>query len=153
MSEQIISQVVRIEEIDSIAKSIISIADNKDIFILEGNLGYGKTTLIRSIAKNLETTSIVSSPTFTIINEYDIILAQRKSTLRHVDLYRLESEDEAHNVGLLEIMYEDGITFVEWGTKFIDLFERYYLIDINYIDENVRNYKITRCNWLDIVSV
>ncbi len=145
MSEKpLIKQVVAIDEIDSIAKSIISIAGNKDIFVLDGNLGYGKTTLIRSIAKNMQTTSIVSSPTFTIINEYDIILAEKNSTLRHVDLYRLESEDEAHNVGLLEIMYQDGITFVEWGTKFVDLFEHYYLIDITYIDEDIREYKITK---------
>ncbi len=144
MSGAIIDQTVAIGEIDNIAQSIISIASNKDIFVLDGDLGFGKTTLVRSIAKNLQTTSIVSSPTFTIINEYDIILDGVESSLRHVDLYRLASEDEAHNIGLLEIMYEDGLMFVEWGTKFIELFKCYYLIDITYIDEDIRNYKITK---------
>ncbi len=146
MSEPIICKTVVVGEIDSIAKAIIDIAANKDIFVLGGDLGYGKTTLVRSIAKNLGSTSVVSSPTFTIINEYDITLHSRESILRHVDLYRLESVDEAYSIGLLETMYEDGLTFVEWGSKFIELFEHYYLVDITYIDEDVRSYKITKCD-------
>ncbi len=144
MSTQVFEQTVTIDEIDSIAKAIIDIAANKDVFVLGGDLGYGKTTLVRSIAKELYSTNIVSSPTFTIINEYDIILLNEESTLRHVDLYRLGSIDEAYNIGLLESIYEDGLTFVEWGSKFIELFEHYYLIDISYIDEDIRTYKVIK---------
>lgn len=149
MSKVIICETVSINELDNTAKSIISILENKDICVLGGDLGFGKTTLVRSIAKNLASTSVVSSPTFTIINEYDIMLDNKESTLRHVDLYRLESVYEAYNIGLLETMYEDGLTFVEWGSKFIELFERYYLIDISYVDEDIREYKISKISKCD----
>ena len=135
---------ISIEEIDSLSSTIIDIAKNKDIFILNGDLGYGKTTLVRSIANTLQTNTIVSSPTFAIINEYDVIFKNNESILRHVDLYRLDDITEAYTIGLLDIIYEDGITFVEWGSKFIDLFNDYYLIDIEMLDENNRAYKILR---------
>ena len=135
---------ISIDEIDNLSATIIDIAKNKDIFILNGDLGYGKTTLVRSIANKMQTNTIVSSPTFTIINEYDVIFKNNESILRHVDLYRLDDITEAYTIGLLDIIYEDGITFVEWGSKFIDLFNDYYLIDIEMLDENNRAYKILK---------
>ena len=135
---------ISIDEIDNLSSTIIDIAKNKDIFILNGDLGYGKTTLVRSIANKMQTNTIVSSPTFTIINEYDVIFKNNESILRHVDLYRLDDITEAYTIGLLDIIYEDGITFVEWGSKFIDLFNDYYLIDIEMLDENNRAYKILK---------
>ncbi len=135
---------ISIDEIDNLSSTIIDIAKNKDIFILNGDLGYGKTTLVRSIANKMQTNTIVSSPTFTIINEYDVIFKNNETILRHVDLYRLDDIAEAYTIGLLDIIYEDGITFVEWGSKFIDLFNNYYFIDIKMLDENNRAYKILK---------
>lgn len=129
-----------LENIGEFVLFLKNIFTNKDIFILNGDLGYGKTTLVRSIANSMNTSSIVSSPTFTIINEYDILLSDAPCFLRHVDLYRLGSIDEAYNIGLIEMIDEDGITFVEWGEKFIQLFQNYFVIDISMIDENTRKF-------------
>ena len=84
----------------------------KNLFLLEGNLGAGKTTLVSLIAKKLNI-PMVSSPTFSLISQH--------KNLIHVDLYRLESMEEIDATGFWEIFEdEDAIVFVEWSSKISD---------------------------------
>ena len=81
----------------------------KDVVIFSGNLGSGKTTLIRGICRGLGVEQVVTSPTFTLVNEYDGPLP-----IFHFDFYRLGHETELLDLGLEEYLYGDGICLIEW---------------------------------------
>ncbi|MDO6994653.1 tRNA (adenosine(37)-N6)-threonylcarbamoyltransferase complex ATPase subunit type 1 TsaE [Brachyspira innocens] len=135
---------IDINSIENIAEYLKSILKDGNIVIMEGNLGFGKTTFVRILSRLLESDNIVSSPSFTLINEYDIILNGKESTLRHVDLYRLDSKEELDDIGFKDKIKENGITIIEWGNKFIDYFETpYYLFEIEMKEENSRLYRIS----------
>ena len=138
---------VSLDNISEYTASISKIFKNKDIIIMKGNLGYGKTTLTRHIAKNFDSENIVSSPSFTIINEYDIVFDGEESVLRHIDLYRLESYDDLYSVGLDSFIYEDGISIIEWGDKFIDFFNApYYILEIESMHDDERLFRLFLLN-------
>ncbi|KLI36292.1 nucleotide-binding protein [Brachyspira hyodysenteriae] len=135
---------ISLDDIEKIAEFFKSVLKDGDIVIMEGNLGFGKTTFVRILSRLMESEDIVSSPSFTLINEYDIILNGEESILRHVDLYRLEKEDELDDIGFKDKIRENGITMIEWGNKFKDYFEAsYYLFEIEMYEENNRLYRIS----------
>jgi tRNA threonylcarbamoyladenosine biosynthesis protein TsaE len=93
------------------------------LVVLRGDLGAGKTTLVKGIAAALgaASTEDVTSPTFTLVHEYK----GRKVRLFHLDLYRLESEHEVEGLGLWEMAdAPDALVIVEWGDKFQSIMER-----------------------------
>lgn len=92
-----------------------------DIICLDGNLGAGKTHFTKGIAKALGIGDIITSPTFTIVNEYrsDSIL------LLHFDLYRLETFDDLENIGFDEYMDQDAISVIEWSENIPELHDIY----------------------------
>ena len=103
-----------------------------DVFALCGPLGAGKTTLTRGLAGGLDVPSSagVRSPTFTLCNEYPGRLA-----VLHVDLYRLESEDEAEDLGLTERAGSEGVVIVEWADKLAALLPAHALwIELEHRD-------------------
>ncbi len=135
---------ISLDNIKNIAEYLKSILKDGDIIIMDGNLGFGKTTFVRILSRLMESEDIVSSPSFTLINEYDIILNGEESILRHVDLYRLEKKEELDDIGFKDKIRENGITMIEWGNKFIDYFEApYYLFEIEMNEENNRLYRIS----------
>ncbi len=85
-----------------------------DLVLLFGDLGAGKTCLTQGIClgAGLDNKTYIRSPTFTLINEY-----QGKTPIFHIDLYRLETENEINNLGLEEIIYSKAITIIEWSEK------------------------------------
>jgi len=106
------------------------------IVSLEGELGCGKTTLVKGIYQGLGgvTPDQVRSPTFTLINEY-----QTRLPIYHFDFYRLASEAELEELGASEYLYSDGISLIEWGNRFPDILGSDYLkIELTWIDENTR---------------
>ena len=90
------------------------------LLILRGDLGTGKTTLVKGIAEALEAAEAdeVTSPTFTLIHEYDGALDGRPVKLYHLDVYRLEGERQLETLGLDELLTQDALVLVEWGEKF-----------------------------------
>ena len=102
-----------------------------DVVCLNGDLGAGKTTLTKSIAKGLGIDDYVTSPTFTIVNEY-----YGKIDLYHIDTYRLDDMVDVDYLGFDEYFYSDGVTIVEWAEKIRDVFpEEYMEINIKSQDE------------------
>ena len=135
---------ISLDDIKNIAEYLKSILKDGDIIIMDGNLGFGKTTFVRILSRLMESEDIVSSPSFTLINEYDIILNGEESILRHVDLYRLDSKEELDNIGFKDKIRENGITMIEWGDKFKDYFEPpYYVFEICREEEDSRLYRIS----------
>ncbi len=107
-----------------------------DVVVLSGELGSGKTVFTKGIAKglNVREWKKVNSPTFVLLNIY-----KGKNTLFHFDFYRLTNRSELNDIGFYEFMNGDGITVVEWGEKFKDVFPgRTKWIDIKYINAKER---------------
>ena len=102
------------EETLHLGKSIGSSLISGDIILLFGDLGAGKTRLTQGICDGLglEKDTYIRSPTFTLINEY-----QGRLPIYHIDLYRIDSHEEIYSLGLEEILFNQGITIIEWAEK------------------------------------
>ena len=94
--------------------------------ILKGNLGTGKTTLVKGIAQALDAADPdeVTSPTFTLIHEYEGTREGKPVLLYHLDLYRIEGERQLETLGLDDINSPDSLVLVEWGEKFKSVMKR-----------------------------
>ncbi len=90
------------------------------LLLLKGDLGTGKTTLVKGIVQALDAAEPdeVTSPTFTLLHEYDGALDGKPVKLYHIDVYRLESERQLETLGLDELLTPDALVMVEWGEKF-----------------------------------
>ncbi len=102
-----------LEQLTEISKEIINLSKHK-ILLFYGEMGVGKTTLIKEIVKQLGVTDTVSSPTFSLVNEYHT--AQNEKVF-HFDFYRIDTEEEALDIGIEEYFYSDNWCFVEWPNK------------------------------------
>jgi len=102
-----------LEEIDTVAKEVLA-QNIKDIILFHGQMGAGKTTFIKALAKQLGVTDMTGSPTFSLVNEYGT--ADGK-TLYHFDLYRINSGEEAYDMGIDEYFYSGNLCFIEWPEK------------------------------------
>jgi len=96
------------------------------LLVLRGDLGTGKTTLVKGIAESLDAAERdeVTSPTFTLIHEYLGAMDGRPVKLYHIDVYRLEGERQMETLGLDELLTEDALVLVEWGEKFKSIRKR-----------------------------
>jgi tRNA threonylcarbamoyladenosine biosynthesis protein TsaE len=99
-----------LEELSQIAKAIISSVKNKTL-LFYGEMGVGKTTLIKEICKQLHVTDTISSPTFSLVNEYQTRLEEK---VFHFDFYRIEEEEEALDMGIDEYFYNNEWCLIEW---------------------------------------
>ena len=105
-----------------------------DCVSLRGSLGAGKTVLAKGIARSLDITEAVVSPTFTLVQEYD-----GKEKLYHLDIYRLSGEDEFESMGGEEFLYPDGITLIEWSEKIDSMLpDSTIYVDIKINDDRSR---------------
>lgn len=126
-----------IEDTYSIAAMVEKTLNGGEIILLEGDLGAGKTTFTKGLAKALGIEDEVTSPTFTILNIYE----DGRLQLNHLDMYRIESEDELYELGIEETTFNNGITVIEWN-KYTSLTGRIISVKINYVDDNTRTFII-----------
>ncbi|MDT7831879.1 tRNA (adenosine(37)-N6)-threonylcarbamoyltransferase complex ATPase subunit type 1 TsaE [Flavobacteriaceae bacterium S356] len=98
-----------LKEIPEIAKQILTEATHK-VVLFYGDMGVGKTTLIKEICKHLGVKDITHSPTFSIVNEY----VSSGDAVYHFDFYRLTKEEEAYDIGVEDYLYSDNWCFIEW---------------------------------------
>ncbi|MDR0229178.1 MAG: tRNA (adenosine(37)-N6)-threonylcarbamoyltransferase complex ATPase subunit type 1 TsaE [Flavobacteriaceae bacterium] len=106
--------VFTLQEIDQVAKTIIEQVKHK-IVLFDAPMGAGKTTLIKALAKQLDINDLTSSPTFSIVNEYKS--ESTNTTVYHFDLYRMEEEEEAYDMGMDEYLNSNAWCFIEWPEK------------------------------------
>jgi tRNA threonylcarbamoyladenosine biosynthesis protein TsaE len=103
-------------ETESLGESFGRAAKHGRVIALSGELGAGKTQLVKGLARGLGVTARVHSPTFTLINEY----AGGRLRLFHLDLYRLETRGQILSAGLEEFLQPDGVAVVEWAERIAD---------------------------------
>jgi tRNA threonylcarbamoyladenosine biosynthesis protein TsaE len=109
-----------LEQLNSIAKQILDYTSTHKKFAFYGEMGVGKTTLIKALSLQLGVTDIVSSPTFSVVNEYQ---ADESTKIYHFDFYRIEDEKEAYDMGYEEYFFSNAYCFIEWPEKIPNLIE------------------------------
>ena len=105
------------KELANIAKELL-INIKPKVWLFYGAMGSGKTTLIKVLAAALGVTDMTSSPTFSLVNEYQ---SDKGNILYHFDFYRIKKEEEALDIGIDEYFYNDNYCFVEWPEKIENL--------------------------------
>jgi len=100
-----------LEELPEIAKRILSSNPKHKTLLFYGEMGSGKTTLIKELLKQLGVKNFAGSPTFSLVNEY---LSNNEEIIYHFDFYRIKDEEEALDIGIEEYFYNNTWCFVEW---------------------------------------
>ncbi len=119
--------ITNLEEIPQAVQQIISILGDQRIVLLNGNLGAGKTTITQQIVKSLGHTGSTSSPTYSLVNEYE----GADGPIYHMDLYRLKDLDEAYDIGIEDYLYSGNYCFIEWPELIMDMLEGESYIQMN----------------------
>jgi len=124
-----------IEEIQEVAQKILA-QNPKKVMLFHGNMGVGKTTLIKALSKELGVKDATSSPTFSLVNEYQ---TDSNQFVYHFDMYRLKSEMEALDMGIDEYLYSGHWCFIEWAEKISSLIpEVHSVINISLLPDGNR---------------
>mgnify|MGYP000379601151 CR=1 FL=1 len=110
-----------VEELSDVAKQILKYTFPYKKFLFFGEMGVGKTTLIKALSLHLGVQDVVSSPTFSIVNEY---LINESDKIYHFDFFRIEDEQEAYDMGYEEYFFSSDYCFIEWSEKIPNLLEK-----------------------------
>ena len=110
----------------AVGRKLADLLRPPQLLLLGGDLGTGKTTLVKGIAQALDAAEPdeVTSPTFTLMHEFDGMRQGRPVKLYHLDVYRLESERQLETLGLDDLLTPDALVLVEWGEKFKSIRKR-----------------------------
>lgn len=141
---QELSFLYTIDDIDQAATQVISHAGDVKVWLFIGEMGAGKTTLIKSISRALGAEGDFSSPTYALVNEYPI--TANKGKIYHLDLYRLRSTEEALDIGIEDYMLGGEYCFIEWPQLIMPLLREgeYMTIHISPLSEYERKITIFR---------
>jgi tRNA threonylcarbamoyladenosine biosynthesis protein TsaE len=128
-----------LDQITEVALQILAQNPQK-VILFYGEMGVGKTTLIKQLCQNLGVTEATSSPTFSLVNEYQ---TTDNKTVFHFDFYRLKSETEALDMGIEDYLYSNSWCFIEWAEKIPNLIpEQHSIIKIDLLQDGKRLLKM-----------
>lgn len=128
-----------LNELPQIAENIIENASHK-VLLFHGDMGVGKTTLIKEICKKLGVEDVAHSPTFSLVNEYQ---TKNNDTVYHFDFYRIEKEEEAYDMGIEEYFYNNNWCLIEWPENVKNLLPLDTIsIKINLLENGQRNIQL-----------
>ena len=132
--------VFTLDELALVAQKVIDQHPSK-VILFHGEMGVGKTTLIKQLCKTLGVSSATSSPTFSLVNEYETIDNQ---VVYHFDFYRLKNEMEALDMGADDYFYSGNWCFIEWAEKIPNLIpEEHSIITIELLADGKRHLQLT----------
>lgn len=131
-------EVKSIDELPDLAKEVLAKFESKRVFLLKGDLGAGKTTFIKVLCEQLGVEEDMSSPTFSLINEYK----GANGPVYHMDLYRLKDEMEAYDIGLEDILDSGSYCFIEWPEKIYNLLSDDFVRVSIHVRDNLRIFNI-----------
>ena len=127
-------------ELNKVSSYIIDHLEEYPIVLFYGEMGVGKTTLISNLMVKLGPTEQVTSPTFALVNEYEL---DNEETAYHFDFYRINSEEEAMDIGVEEYFDSGNICFIEWPSKIPNLLpERVMKVNIELSDHFSRIFNV-----------
>jgi tRNA threonylcarbamoyladenosine biosynthesis protein TsaE len=118
MSNKISIEITHISKLNQVAQMLVVAYSEAKVWAFEGQMGAGKTTLIQEILKVSGIKDLEGSPTYSLVNEY---LTPNDRPIYHFDLYRIENEEEALNIGIEEMIYGEGLSIIEWPEIVKDL--------------------------------
>ena len=134
------------EETEKVGAALGAILSAGTILAYTGDLGAGKTAFTRGLAKGLGCTDMVTSPTYTIVNEY----ISGRLPLFHFDMYRLRSADELFDIGWDDYLDRGGVCAVEWSENVEDALEDPIVVNIEKLGEDTRRITVTGGNTSDL---
>ncbi len=135
-------KILSLEDLPNIANAVIEFGKSLNIWLFEGQMGAGKTTLIKEICKQLGVWESVNSPTYSLVNEY---VAQDEKVIYHFDFYRLKNEAEALDYGLEEYFDSGNLCLCEWPSMIPNLWPNQYLmLNLNILDDGSREIIIKK---------
>lgn len=124
-----------LKDIEQVAQKLID-ANPQKVILFNGEMGAGKTTFIKTLCQVLGVQEATSSPTFSLVNEYQTIHNQ---TIYHFDVYRLKSQAEALDMGIDDYLYSGNWCFIEWAEKIPDLIpDEHSVITISVLEDGNR---------------
>lgn len=127
------------EQLDQVAEAILKAHPEERVFGFYGEMGAGKTTLIKALCRSLGVRDVTSSPTFAIINEY---WTEAGEPLYHFDFYRIDEPADATRVGFEEYLYSGHYCFIEWTEKVEEILQGDFVpITIERVDDDTRLFK------------
>ncbi len=128
-------EVKSLADLPNVANQLLDFAGNQKVFIFEGDMGAGKTTFIKVFCETLGVKDVVSSPTYSIVNEYESV----NGPVYHFDFYRIKDIQEAYDLGYEEYFYGNGICLIEWPERVEELLPDHFIeVEITIIDESQR---------------
>ena len=128
-------------ELNAAASELLKFAENVKTFLFEGDMGAGKTTLIKSLCSELGMKEMASSPTYSIVNEYEYI----NGKIYHFDFFRIRTQNEAFDIGFEEYLASGEFCFIEWPQKISDLWPQHdLLITISEVESGLRNIEVSK---------
>ncbi|MDR7371518.1 tRNA (adenosine(37)-N6)-threonylcarbamoyltransferase complex ATPase subunit type 1 TsaE [Flavobacterium aquidurense] len=131
--------VFSLDQIQEVAEQIIA-SNPKKIILFNGEMGVGKTTLIKQLCKSLGVQDATSSPTFSLVNEY---YTSNNQTVYHFDFYRLNKETEALDMGVDDYLYSGNWCFIEWSEKIASLLpEEHSTVTIELMADGKRKLEL-----------
>jgi len=130
-----------LSDLPQVAKQLLTFAGKEKVFIFEGEMGAGKTTFIKQFCTCLGVEDVVSSPTYSIVNEY----VSPNGSIYHFDFYRIKDIREAYDLGYEEYFYGGAICLIEWPERVAGLLpENYIKVEIIVVDENERLFSLCK---------
>jgi len=119
-------EISSLEELGQVAEMLLAFCDDKRVITFTGEIGAGKTTLITVICEKLGVKDRISSPTFSIVNEYEA----EEEVIYHIDLYRLPILEEAIGIGIEDYIYSGHFCFIEWPALVDDLLNEEEIVQV-----------------------
>ena len=127
---------LQLADLPKAAAELVKQSEGLDVWLLNGEMGAGKTTLVKQIVDQVGVEGTVASPTFSIVNQYGMIGGK---VIYHFDLYRLKNELEAFDIGLEEYLSSGSLCLIEWPEKLERLLpDRYFEVHIQLHDSMTR---------------
>ena len=136
------------QETEAIGEELAQKLRGGDVLAFTGSLGMGKTAFTRGLARGLGCRGRVTSPTFTIVNEYE-----GRTPLFHFDMYRLGSSDELFDIGWEDYLARGGVCAVEWSENVTEAMEGAVSVTIDVLGENTRRITISGGDFLADLSL
>jgi len=130
-------------ELDKLVEAYLQVSEGVKVAFLYGDLGAGKTTFVKRLVKTLGSVEEASSPTYSLVNEYDV----NDGKLYHIDLYRLNDEQEALEIGIEDYLYSGHYCMIEWPQVIEKLVDQVVEIKIETMEDQSRSVEIKLVNY------